>query len=270
MPDKRTFARRRFLLAALCLVLAAILSAAPALAEENLTLSSSSQVYEAFKGGSLDKFEKANKVGVKVFVTTSDAALARLSYGMSEVAAVARPIGYRLRSMGYTEIPFCKDNVVVVVQVQTTVNEMTAQQLRGVFTGEIRNWNELGGPDRPIIVVTPAKESAAYQNFSAMIGASDLYYDIMTAQSTMVMEVIRRVPWSITFVAQGATMGKPQGSRTVKIDGKGPDDPAYPYFQTYYLVTKGEPQGMAKALVKYIKGPSVSDFIKERGMTPIP
>jgi len=238
--------------------------------EDTLTISSSSQVYEAFEGESLDGFRDKYKVKVKVDILTSEAALARLVNGFSDIAATALPLSHRLKSQGFVEIPLCRDRIAVVAHAQVTVHNVTEDQLRGIFEGDITNWSQLGGPDRPLVVVVPSQESAAYKNFSAQVlKGGDLYFDLMTSRSTMVAEVIRRIPWSLSFVAQGAVYGRPQGSKIVSINGLTPEDPGYPYEETYYLVTRGEPKGLIKKFVNYTESAEVRKIVRERGMLPV-
>ena len=45
------------------------------------------------------------------------------------------------------------DSMVVVTHPSNEVSELSMDQLRGVFTGQITNWSQLGGADRPIDVV---------------------------------------------------------------------------------------------------------------------
>lgn len=243
---------------------------AETITQDTLTISSSAQVFEAFDGESLDGFRKKYDVDVKVDVLNSEEALARLVHGFSDVAAVALPLKRRLRAQGYVETPLCKDRLAVVAHAQVTVHNITEAQLQGIFSGDITNWSQLGGPDRPLVVVIPSSESAAYKNFSAQVlKGRELYYDLMTSRSTMVAEVIRRIPWSLSFVARGAVFGRPPGGKIVSINGMTPEDPAYPYEETYYLVTRGKPEGLVKKFIHYTESDDVQKIIRARGMLPL-
>ena len=61
-----------------------------------------------------------------------------------------------------------------------------------------------------------------------------LAYDIMTTQSTYVRSLTRRIKGAISFVNQAATasenLGRPAATKLVKVDGKEPSDPGYPFF----------------------------------------
>ena len=57
------------------------------------------------------------------------------------------------------------DSMVVVTHASNPVEELTKVQLQKIFAGEIRNWSEVGGPDKPINVISYEEESANYDYF---------------------------------------------------------------------------------------------------------
>ncbi len=57
------------------------------------------------------------------------------------------------------------DSMVVVTHPSNDVSELTTEQLRGVFSGQITNWKQLGGPDRDINVIAREPETASYEFF---------------------------------------------------------------------------------------------------------
>ncbi|MEM7718515.1 MAG: phosphate ABC transporter substrate-binding/OmpA family protein [Pseudomonadota bacterium] len=61
------------------------------------------------------------------------------------------------------------DSMVIVTHPSNEVGELTVDQLRGVFSGQIRNWRQLGGPDRPINVIARERDSASYDFFMSYL-----------------------------------------------------------------------------------------------------
>ncbi|MEM8802853.1 MAG: phosphate ABC transporter substrate-binding/OmpA family protein [Pseudomonadota bacterium] len=57
------------------------------------------------------------------------------------------------------------DSVVVVTHPENPIQELTIEQLRSIYSGEVRNWKELGGWDRPINVMAREQGSASYEFF---------------------------------------------------------------------------------------------------------
>lgn len=54
---------------------------------------------------------------------------------------------------------FALDGIAIVVNNENTVEDLTLEQIKGLATGEITNWSEVGGPDAPVVLV--GREAAA-------------------------------------------------------------------------------------------------------------
>jgi phosphate transport system substrate-binding protein len=65
------------------------------------------------------------------------------------------------------------DSMVVVTHSSNPVQELTAEQLAGIFSGQIRNWSELGGADRPINIISYDPSSANYEYFMSYVFGED-------------------------------------------------------------------------------------------------
>ena len=239
-------------------------------AAETLTLSCSAQVYEAFRGEYLEDFQKRTGVAVNVDVVTSWAAVSLLSNGASDLAATAEGLQHRFKAEGMQEFPFCRDALVVITHIQNPVRDLTEDQVRGVFSGAIGNWKEVGGPNQPIRVITPAKDTAAYKMFSGMVMKGvDIAYYLSSAQSTVAANATRRYTGAVSFVNQGALHGRTVAANVVRIDGLGPGDPEYPYYEVFSLVTRRNPAGSVKAFVDYAFSDEARRILTARGMKPI-
>jgi phosphate transport system substrate-binding protein len=57
------------------------------------------------------------------------------------------------------------DSMVVVAHSSNPVDQLTTEQLQAIFSGQITNWSQVGGADRPITVVAQPQDSAATQYF---------------------------------------------------------------------------------------------------------
>jgi len=64
---------------------------------------------------------------------------------------------------------FGGDGAALVVPVVNPVETLTPGQAAGIFSGEITNWNQVGGPDLPINVLAPAESSAAGSVFEEQV-----------------------------------------------------------------------------------------------------
>jgi len=232
-----------------------------------LRYSCSAQVYEAFENERLDAFTKKTGIEVEVSIFSSYKAFLRLKKGHSDIASMARRLHRRYRGFGFVATPFCKDPMAVIVNAQCPITDLSGTQLCDIFGGAITNWKEGGGPDRPIIVILPSEETAAYRNFSLKVMFSrEMVFDIKTQRSPMVIEATGRFPWSISFTAHRAAIYRQKEVKIVKINGLAPEDAGYPYFQVFSFVTKGRPAGVAKKFIDFALSEEGRKIMTNRGM----
>jgi len=256
----------------LCCLLITVFVVMPSgspLAKEVLKYSCSAQVYEAFENERLDAFAKKTGIEVEITIFSSYKAFFRLKKGNSDIASMARRLYRRHREFGFTETPFCKDPLAVIVNAQCPITDLTDAQLRDIFGGAITNWKEVGDPDRPIIVILPSEKTAAYRNFSLKVMFSrEMVFDIKTRSSTKVIEATGRFPWSISFIAQGAARYRQKDVRICKVNGLAPENADYPYYQIFSFVTKGRPAGAAKKFIDFALSEEGKKIMTNRGMIP--
>lgn len=241
----------------------------PAGAEDTLRYSSSAQIYEAFGQLRLNAFTQETGIEVDLFVCSSGSALHRLISGVSDLASSTRGLYYRYKENGYMEIPFCKDPLAVIVNMENPVEGLTALDIRRVFSKEVTNWNEIGGPDAPIVVVVPGKGTAAHKNFDLLaMDRKEIQYDYLSNLSTQVIPAVEQFPMAISFISHGSAMDHPS-VRAISIDGRSIKDADYPYFQTFYYFTQGAPSGAAKAFIDFTRSDKGIALMKQKGMIPI-
>lgn len=238
-------------------------------ADNRLVYSCSSQVYDAIEVERLALFKQKTGIDVDLYVTTSGTAIQRLKFGFSGLSSTANRIDFRLKEEGYVEIPFCRDPLVVIVNENCPLSDISEKQLRQIFNKEITRWSELGGPDEPIVVIVPRKFTAAYRNFTLqLMEQRDLQFDFMANLSAMVIKAVGRVPSTISFTTKGATVGK-SGIKILKIDGRSCQDNDYPYSQTFSFVSAGKPAGLVKKFIDFSFSPEGIALLERRGITPI-
>ena len=259
----------RLLVISTLLIASGWLLHSPAVANDMLRYSSSAQVREAFGMEGLNAFTEESGVKLDLWVGSSNSAVHRLMNGFADIASTVERLQFSAQDYGYVEIPFCKAPLIVITNAKTPVRNISSEQLRAIFNGTITNWKELGGPDQTIVVVVPERNTGAYKNFRQLaLKRFDVRYDFMAYRSTDVVTLVHRIPWSVSFITQGANTVD-EAIRTIQIDKKAPGDADYPYHQIFSFVTKGQPAGAAKKLVDFAFSDRMRAIMKKNGMQPI-
>ncbi len=241
-----------------------------AAASQTLRYSASAQVFEAFENARLNTFTQDTGIAIDLFVSSSQSCVYRLLQDMTDVASSVRPLSQREKNFGLEAIPFAKDPLAVITHQSTPVDTLTTEQLQMLFSGNVVNWKEVGGPDLSVTLVVPGEQTGAHKNFRRQVMRhNDVQYDYMTYTSTRVLEAIESLPpGAVSFISRGAQITHPK-VKVVQIDGKKPGDADYPFYQMFHLVTKGEPVGTVKLFVDFTKSDKGKALILERGMLPV-
>lgn len=256
---------------ALFVLLIALASALPtaAFAQGVVNASCSSQIAEAFGRVVLDDFRQSTGLEVNLHIFSSEVAVNRLKNGFCDLAATAQKLSPEDRKLGLVEIPICKDPMVVIAGNEITVGNLTITQVRRLFSGFITNWKEVGGPDLPVRIVTPVKETAAYANFNQQaMGASQMKFDYQAAKSSAAVEAVNHIPGAVSFASR-SVVAKYDNIKIFTIDGIDPGAKDYPYTQTFSFVTLGQPSGVVREVLNYALSAKAQEYMRLRGITPL-
>ena len=94
--------------------------------------------------------------------------------GIEAVRTRAAQIGLSSRSLTSGEkdlyaVTIAKDAIAIIVHPKNPVQNLPLEKIIGVFSGKIRNWNELGGYHHPIILVTREEGSGTREAFQKLV-----------------------------------------------------------------------------------------------------
>lgn len=174
---------------------------------------------------------------------TVDAAAAGLSFKdwmelmKKEGAGVKDPSVYQPTVIG-------KDRIVVIVHKDNSVKELSKEQLKGIFTGKIDNWQAVGGPDSPIIVVwgklIPGTNSMFTKN---MLDGEAVLADVLeTTTATEIKANVAANPPAIGIGPAAIVDGTINAPKVPDVS------------RDITLVTKGAPSPKVQKLLDFIKG----------------
>ncbi len=263
--------KRRMLLVGTLLSMAMAVALSPvaaAAAEPMVKYACSAQVYDAIEKQRIEAFTKQTGIRVLVDVWSSTSAVNALMRGICDVASSTRELYHRSKEYGYVDTCFGKDPLAIIVNSQNPLKDISEEDLRDIFQGNIGNWKELGGPDQPILIVIPGKNTAAYKNFlQVLLRKKEIVYDLMSYKSTTVVETVKRFPWAISFIAQGAAFNQ-EGVKLLSIDGLDAQAEDYPYQQIFRFVTRGQPEGAVKAFIDHAFSDEATRIMQANGILP--
>ncbi|MDP6344183.1 MAG: phosphate ABC transporter substrate-binding protein [Alphaproteobacteria bacterium] len=186
--------------------------------------------------------------------------------GSCDIGGVARAVKSQFLDKGVVPTLIGKDAIAVIVHRDNPVKALTTAQLKGIFTGKIKNWSELGGPDLAINAYVVKKGSATRKVFANKVlgGAKYQGAKVVTPDAKMVTTVIRD-KGAIGQISFAFLSGK-KAVVAVAINGQAAtvENPDYPITRPLHLTTKGTPQGEAKAFIAWALSPAGQKVVKQR------
>jgi phosphate transport system substrate-binding protein len=132
-------------------ILALTAAALPALAAELTYVGSSTIGTGVLKAGAAEAFEK--KTGIRfasVDISGSGKGIQALLDGKTSLAGASRPLKPEEKKAKLVGTTIGYDAIAVFVHKDNPVKNLTKEQLKGIFTGAVKNWKEVGGKDAPI------------------------------------------------------------------------------------------------------------------------
>jgi phosphate transport system substrate-binding protein len=165
----------------------------------------------------------------------------------------------------------------VIVNKSVGVTNLTTAQIKGIFDGTITNWNQAGGPNIPIVVVSRPASSGTRATFVKYVlagpetvsGPSSLTTD---STGTVITNVAQN-NGAIGYAASGPAM-KNSGVTIVSIDGNAPTpanvkNNAYKFWNIERMYTKGPATGLSQALIDYMTSPDAETIAEGQNFVPI-
>ncbi len=176
-----------------------------------------------------------------------------------------------------------QDAIAVVVNPRNPVNKLTLQQISDIYTGRIRNWREVGGENRPIVLLSRESNSGTYVYFLENVVRLGLDNDWLFSPDTLLMPSsegisaeIRQNPNAIGYDGLGYVTPDQQVV-AVAVDANSPyvlpsvdtvNDGSYPVSRPLYMYTAGEPAGAIKEYLDWILGPG-QQLVTTLGFVPL-
>ncbi len=162
--------------------------------------------------------------------------------------------------------PIALDGVVVMAHPDLNLDDLTTSQLRGILSGTITNWAEIGGPDLSINLLDREPGAGARDILSRRIMGNSAFSALarIAATDDFLQQEITANPGSI-----GYTMLASARSETVRLDGSRATqatvaDQSYPLTTPIYFISVTEPEGRLRDFLAWIQSPEGQAIIGEK------
>jgi phosphate transport system substrate-binding protein len=177
------------------------------------------------------------------------------------------------------------DAIAIVVHPSNPVDGLSIPQLSAIFSGQVTNWLEVGGEDRPIVLLSRESNSGTHVYFlEQVVRQGDKQARTLFSPDTLLMPSsegisteIRQNPNAIGYDGLGyvthdqkvVAVAAVEGGDYIEPTVETVKDGSYPIARGLYIYTAGEPEGAVRVYLDWILGPDGQGIVKELGFVPL-
>lgn len=213
----------------------------------------------------------------------STTGIAGLINGTCDIAQASRTIKGsevdKAKARGFVpfEIPVARDGLSIVVNPKNPVARLSIAQLRSIYSGAVSNWQALGGPNRPIVVVGRDSSSGTYGFFQdTVLGIGRPYRPDMqtTPSNNAIAQIVSQDEGAIGYIGAAYADAFGKKLKVLPISGGGAAlEPTvenvrsgkYPLSRYLFFYTHGRPSGSTKTFIDWVRGAEGQEIVEKVG-----
>lgn len=201
----------------------------------------------------------------------SSAGITAADSGTADIGMSSRELKETEKTLWYTEM--AKDGLAVIVNPENPVVDLTIDQIRGIYTAEISDWSELGGPQAKIHIIAREEGSGTRSAFESLVMGDEWITPKAIVQDSngAVKQLVSDDPHSIGFISLGLV---DQAVKAISLDGVAPtrenvQNNSYSLFRPFVFVTKSEPEGLIKQFIDFTLSQEGQQLLANEGLIPV-
>ncbi|WP_319562376.1 phosphate ABC transporter substrate-binding protein [Marispirochaeta sp.] len=236
-----------------------------------------STTLEGFLRPAIDEFTSLHPgVTISYDAPGSSAGVKGALDGTYDLGAASRKIKDTEKSAGAIPVVVALDGVAVVVNKETvTIANLSMDQIKKVFSGEVTNWSALGGPNAEIVVVNRDEASGTRSAFGDIALGDAKFTDkaiITTGNGDMVAKV-GSTPYAIGYCGF-AYITRDPGIKAVTVEGVEPTmenvlSETFPIQRPLNMVHTGDLDEVEQAFLDFLLSDDGQAIIEEEGFISI-
>ena len=205
--------------------------------------------------------------------TGSGSGIQAVQEGRCDIGLSSRALKDEEKAAGLTETVLCYDGIAVIVNPENTVEDLTLEQIAAIYTGEIKNWSEVGGADAEIVLIGREAGSGTRSGFEEIVEVKDkCQYRQELSSTGDVITTVAQNPGAIGYASLASVKDT---VKAVKVGGVTPSeetvkDGTYAIQRPFVLATKTDVKlnDAAQAFFDYVTSGDANEIIASAGVVP--
>jgi phosphate transport system substrate-binding protein len=162
-----------------------------------------------------------------------------------------------------------RDGIAIITNNGNSVSGLTKEQVRQIYDGTITNWNQVGGPDKSIIVVSREEGSGTRDAFQELVMGSSLITSsaILQPSNGTIKTAVSGTPYSIGYLSFGYL---DSAVKSLAVDGvagtvDNVKNGTYSVSRPLLFLTKSQPTGAVKEFIDFCLSAEGQAIIEDEG-----
>lgn len=193
--------------------------------------------------------------------------------GTTDIGMSSRILNSAEAAKGLTTWKICDDGIAIIVNNNNSLTNLSSSQIKDIYDGNITNWQQIGGSNMPIMVVTREVGSGTRDGFTSLImGSANISTSAITQSSTgALLSYVAGDPSSIGYISYGSV---DNSVKALKVDGVAPSlatikDKSYKLQRPFLYVTNGTPNAVAQAFINYTLGTDGQAYLAKQNLVTL-
>jgi len=203
--------------------------------------------------------------------TGSGSGIRAVQEGRCDIGLSSRSLKEEEKAGGLTETVLAYDGIAIIVNPENPVFDLSLEQIASIFTGEITNWNEVGGNDAQIVLIGREAGSGTRGGFESITETEDAcrYRQELTSTG----DVITAVSSNADAIGYASLASVKDSVKAVSVGGVTPNentikDGSYVIQRPFVLVTKTDTElsETAQKFFDFATSEEAVDYISGAGV----
>jgi phosphate transport system substrate-binding protein len=198
----------------------------------------------------------------------SSAGIMAVESGIADVGMSSRALKPAEQYLWSVEI--AKDGLALITHVNNPVSDLTLEQVRGIYSGALTNWRDVGGADAKIHVITREEGSGSRDSFESLVmeKISITPRAIVQDSNGAVKQLVSGDINSIGFISSGLAEGnvKALSLNGVSATYENIINGSYVLYRPFLFVSKDLPDGHSMHFIEFVLSAEGRRILEAEGL----
>jgi len=256
-----------------------LLAAGTALAQNKVVIKGSTTVLPIAQAGAEAFMKKNPGVNVSISAGGSGDGIKALIDKTTDIANSSRDLKPEeitlAKSKGVKPVAnkVAIDAIVPIVHSSNPISDLSVEQLSLIYQGKIKNWKEVGGENRQIVMISRDTSSGTYETWEQKIlhGAKVSPRAQLQASNGAIVQAVSKNKFAIGYIGIGYLN---KSVKALKVNGveagvQTAKSGVYPVARPLFMFTDGEGKVQVAKFIKFILSPEGQKIVTKAGFVPI-